>query len=193
MSHLQTVSNFPFSSPNPFPEILNDNSSASESLPWFGVHTRSNHEKVTATVLSHKGYDHYLPSFKSRRRWSDRIVETDRPLFPGYVFCRFDPKVRLPILTTPGVVSVVGFGNEPAPIDDSEIEAIQAVLGSGLHTEPCPFLREGQRIRVKRGSLDGLEGLLVRKKSEWRMVVSVTMLQRSIAVEIDRDWIEAIK
>jgi len=117
---------------------------------------------------------------------------SDRPLFPGYVFCRFDPKVRLPILTTPGVISVVGFGNEPAPIDSSEIEAIQAVMNSGLHTEPCAFLREGQRILVTRGSLTGLEGLLLRKKSEWRMVVSVAMLQRSISVEIDREWIEPL-
>lgn len=158
-------------------------------LPWFGVRTRSNHEKVTASGLSFKGYDHYLPTYKSRKRWSDRVVETDKPLFPGYVFCRFDPKVRLPILTTPGVVSVVGFGNEPAPIDDHELDAVQAVLLSGLHAEPCAYLREGQRIRVNQGSLTGLEGILIRKKSEWRMVVSVAMLQRSISVEIDREWI----
>jgi transcription antitermination factor NusG len=163
-----------------------------QALPWFGVHTRSNYEKVTASVLSVKGYDQYLPTYKLKKRWSDRVVETERPLFPGYVFCRFDPKVRLPILTTPGVVSVVGFGNDPAPIEDGEIDAVQAVLRSGLHAEPCPFLREGQRIRVTKGSLNGLEGILTRKKSEWRMVVSVAMLQRSIAVEIDREWITAI-
>jgi transcription antitermination factor NusG len=120
-------------------------------------------------------------------------VETDKPLFPGYVFCRFNPKVRLPILTTPGVVAVVGFGNEPAPIEDEEIEAIQAVLRSGLNAEPCSYLREGQRVRVNQGSLSGLEGILTRKKSEWRMVVSVAMLQRSISVEIDREWIDPIK
>ncbi len=190
MSNLHPVINIPSSSPSLFPLATE---AKSESLPWFGVHTRSNHEKVTATVLSYKGYDYYLPTYKSKKRWSDRVVESDRPLFPGYVFCRFDPKLRLPILTTPGVVSVVGFGNEPAPIEDMEIEAVQAVLRSGLHAEPCAFLREGQRIRVIQGSLTGLEGLLVRKKSEWRMVVSVAMLQRSISVEIDREWIEAIR
>jgi transcription antitermination factor NusG len=182
MSHLQPSINIPF---QPL-------TTAPEPMPWFGLHTRSNHEKVTATVLSHKGYDHYLPTYKSKRRWTDRVVESERPLFPGYVFCRFDPKARLPILTTPGVVSVVGFGNDPAPIDDAEIDAVQAVLSSGLHTEPCPFLREGQRIRVVTGALANLEGLLVRKKSEWRMIVSVAMLQRSISVEIDREWIEPI-
>ena len=191
MSHLHPVSHSEQSlNPHPQPQPLTQ--SKSDSLPWFGVHTRSNQEKVTATVLSIKGYDHYLPTYQSKKRWSDRVVVTEKPLFPGYVFCRFDPKILLPILTTPGVVSVVGFGNDPAPIEDGEIHAVQAVLQSGLHTEPCPFLQEGQRIRVNQGSLTGLEGILTRKKSEWRMVVSVAMLQRSIAVEIDREWIDAI-
>ena len=162
------------------------------TLPWFGLRTRSNHEKIAANVLSGKGYEQYLPTYKTKRRWSDRVVEMDRPLFPGYVFCRFDPKARLPILTTPGVVSVIGFGNEPAAIEDSEIEAVQAVLRSGLGAEPCPYLREGQRVRVKRGSLEGVEGILTKKKNEFRMVVSVGMLQRSIAVEIDREWIDPV-
>jgi transcriptional antiterminator NusG len=181
------------SSLRPFPTPAVPHASDCKSMPWFGVRTRSNQEKVTASVLSFKGYDNYLPTYKFRKRWSDRVVEADKPLFPGYVFCRFDPKVRLPILTTPGVVCVVGFGNEPAPIDDQEIEAVQAVLKSGLHTEPCAFMREGQRIRVNQGSLSGLEGILIRKKSEWRMVVSVAMLQRSISVEIDREWITPVK
>jgi transcription antitermination factor NusG len=192
MSHLHPVS-YPVPSLQPVPQSQPVTASKTDSLPWFGVQTRCNQEKVTATVLSIKGYDHYLPTYQSKKRWSDRVVVTDKPLFPGYVFCRFDPKIRLPILTTPGVVSVVGFGNDPAPIDDGEINAVQAVLRSGLHAEPCPFLREGQRIRVTQGSLSGLEGILVRKKSEWRMVVSVAMLQRSISVEIDREWIDSVQ
>ena len=162
------------------------------TLPWYGVRTRSNHERIAANVLSGKGYKYYLPTYRTKRRWSDRVVESDRPLFPGYVFCRFDHKMRLPILTTPGVVAVIGFGNDPAPIEESEIEAVRTVLRSGLATEPCPFLREGQRVRVKRGALEGVEGILMKKKNEFRMVVSVGMLQRSIAVEIDREWIVAI-
>lgn len=157
--------------------------------PWYAVRTRSNHERVAAAVLAGKGYERYLPTYRVRRRWSDRVVVTELPIFPGYVFCRFDAKQRLPILTTPGVVSVIGFGAEPSPITESEIEAIQTVLESGLNAEPCPFLKEGQRIRVKQGALEGLEGILLKKKSEWRMVISVTMLQRSLAVEIDREWI----
>jgi transcription antitermination factor NusG len=158
-------------------------------LPWHAVHTRSNCERITAAGLQHKGYEQFLPIYRSRRRWSDRVVEIDQPLFPGYVFCRFEACERLPIVTTPGVVSIIGFGIQPAPIPDSEIAAIQAIIRSGLATEPCPFLREGQRIRITRGSLENLEGILVKKKSEWRMIVSVNMLQRSIAVEIDRECI----
>ena len=161
-------------------------------LPWYGIRTRSNQERLAATVLKCKGYEQYLPVYSHRRRWSDRVVETHQPLFPGYVFCRFDAKKRRPIITTPGVVAVVGCGNEPEPISETEIQAIQLVLQSTFAAQPCPFLRESQRIRVNRGSLEGLEGILLKKKSEWRIVISVTMLQRSIAVEIDREWITTI-
>ena len=143
-------------------------------------------------MLEGKGYQHYLPLYSTRRRWSDRVIEARWPLFPGYVFCRFDPKNRLPIITTPNIVSILGFGKEPAPIPDSEIEAVKAVLRSRFDAKPCPFLHVGQRVRVKRGSLEGLEGILTKKKTEWRMVLSITMLQRSISVEIDVEWIEAV-
>jgi transcription antitermination factor NusG len=166
--------------------------SIATSFPWFAIRTRAKHEKVAATILANKGFEQYLPVYRRRRRWSDRIVESDQPLFPGYLFCRFDPKKRLPILTTPNVVSIIGFASAPAPVPDSEIEAVQAILRSGLATEPCPFLREGQPIRVRRGALEGLEGILIKKKSEWRMVVSVTMLHRSLSVEIDREWITTL-
>ena len=160
--------------------------------PWYAVRTRSNFEKITAVALENKGLIPYLPTYRSRRRWSDRVVVTETPLFQGYVFCRFDALNRLPVLTTTGVISILGCGNELTPVDDQEIEAIEAILRSGLATEPCPFLKEGQRIRVKRGSLAGIEGILTKKKSDFRLVISVTMLQRSIAVEIDREWIEVI-
>ena len=161
-------------------------------FPWYGVRTRSNHEKVAATVLSAKGFENYLPSYRVRRRWSDRTVETTLPLFPGYVFCRFDAASRFPIVSTPGVVSIVGFGDSPAPIADIEIEAIQAVLHSGFAAEPCPFLTEGQRVRIKHGPLQNVEGILLKKKADWRLVVSVTMLQRSVAVELGSEFVSAI-
>jgi transcription antitermination factor NusG len=157
--------------------------------PWYAIRTKSRLETVTLSALTGKGFESYLPAYKVRRQWSDRVVELDAPLFPGYLFSRFDAKRRLPVLTTPGVMSIVSFGKEPEPIDESEIEAVRQVLRSGVFAEPCPFLREGQRVRVIRGALTGLEGILVKKKTDFRMVISVTMLQRSVSVEIDSDWI----
>jgi transcription termination/antitermination protein NusG len=166
--------------------------SFAEPFPWYGIRTRSNHERVAAIVLSGKGYDPYLPLYRLRRQRANSVVESEHPLFPGYVFCRFDAKKRLPILMTTGVIAVLGFGREPAAIPDEEIEAVKAVLRSGLPAEPCAYLREGQRVRVTNGSLDGVEGILVKKKNQSRMVVSVTMLQRSISVEIDGARLAAV-
>jgi transcription antitermination factor NusG len=157
--------------------------------PWYGVMTRSNQEKHVAAMLDSKGYEKYLPLYRQRRRWSDRVVTIEVPLFPGYIFCRFDSQRRLPVISTPGVVSIIGFGNEPEPIPDCEIEAIERVLQSGAGAEPHPFLRVGQRIRVSQGALKDVEGILVRKKSDLRLIVSVSILQRSVSVEIDSSWI----
>jgi transcription antitermination factor NusG len=157
--------------------------------PWYGVRTRSNQEKLVAAILDSKGYEQYLPLYRRRRRWSDRVVTTEVPLFPGYVFCRFDIQRRLPVISTLGVVSIIGFGNDPEPIPDREIEAIERVLRSGAGAEPHPFLRVGQRVRVSQGALKDVEGILIRKKSDLRLVVSVSILQRSVSVEIDSSWI----
>ena len=164
-------------------------SQACLNFPWFGIRTKSNQEKVAATALSRKGYQPYLPSYIVRRRRPERMITTERPLFPGYLFCRFDPTKRLPIITTTGIVSVLGIGNEPAPIPDHEMDAIEAVRNFGVGVRPCDFIQEGQRVRVTYGSLKGFEGFLVRAKNEYRLVISVTMLHRSISVEIDRDCI----
>ena len=159
--------------------------------PWHGIRTRSNYERLAALNLKDRGFQPFLPVYKLRRRWSDRTVTTELPLFPGYVFCRFDHSCRLPIVTVPGVVGIIGCGTQPAPIPDSEIEAVRRVVESGFATEPAPFLREGQRIRVIHGPLRSLEGTLLRKKSMVCLVVSVEMLQRSISVEIDPAHIQA--
>ncbi len=158
-------------------------------LQWYGLRTRSNCEKTSSRVLEGKGYEQYLPLYRSNRRWSDRIVGVEQPLFPGYFFCRFEPRQRLPILTTPGIVSILGFGKEPAPVPDAEIEAIRAVLRSGLPIEACAYLREGERVRIRRGSLEGIEGILMRQKKDWRIVISVTILERSVSVEVDRELV----
>src|SRR2546425_11631971 len=119
------------------------------TYPWFALRVRSRYENTVATILGGKGYEWFLPLYKSRRPWSDRIKEIQLPLFPGYIFCRFDLQHRLPILTTPGVVTVVGIGKRPIPIDDAEIAAIQAAVRSGIPSRPWPFLRIGQRVRVE--------------------------------------------
>ncbi len=173
-------------------EIVVPTYSVSSAAPWHAIRTRSNHEKLAASCLQSKGFHQYLPVYRDRRRWSDRVVESEQPLFPGYVFCRFDARKRVPVISTPGVVSIVGFGSEPAPIPDEEIEAVRLIMHSGHAAKACPFLKEGQRVRIKYGALEGLEGILVNKKSEWRMIVSISMLQRSVSVEIDREKIATV-
>ena len=159
------------------------------SHPWFALRVRSRYENTVATILGGKGYEWFLPLYKSRRPWSDRIKEIQLPLFPGYVFCRFNVQKRLPILTTPGVVAIVGIGKCPIPVDDGEIAAIQATVRSGLPSRPWPFLEIGQRVRVEYGPLCGLEGILVDLKGQHRLVLSVNLLQRSVAVEVDSAWV----
>ena len=162
------------------------------SEAWFAIRTKSNKEKLVATSLSNKEFEVYCPVYRVSRCWSDRKVETELPLFRGYLFCRLNVLKRMPILTTPGVAGIVGFANEPVPIPEDEIETVRAVLRSGLPTEPCPFLREGQPVRIRSGSLEGQEGILLKKKNKWRLIVSITMLQRSVSVEIDRECISAL-
>jgi len=172
---------------------MQDTQEYADSSAWYGVRTRSNFERVASQVLQSKTYATYAPVYRTRSRRLDRVVEIERPLFPGYVFCRLNPSERiLPVLTSPGVVSLVGFGKQPAPIPDFEIDAIKRLLASGSGVEPYPFARVGQRVRVTRGSLSGLEGILVKKRNEWRIVISVTLLQRSISIEIDRECIRGI-
>ena len=160
--------------------------------PWFAVQTRSRYENLVATLLRGKGFESFLPIYKSRRRWSDRIKELELPLFPGYLFCRFNPLDRFPILVTPGVMQVVGVGKNPIPVDDLEIAALEAAIRSGLPRQPWPFLQIGQKVRIECKPLCGLEGILVEFKGRHRLVLSVTLLQRSVAVEVDDTWIRPI-
>lgn len=155
---------------------------------WFALRVKSRCEKIVATMAHNKGYGEFLPLYQCRRRWSDRVKSVEIPLFPGYVFCRLDPACRLPLLTIPGVLHFVGIGKTPVPIEDSEIAAIQAAVQSGLSAEPWPFLTVGQRVRLEDGPLAGLEGILSTAPNKQRIVVSVTLLKRSVAVAIERHW-----
>lgn len=162
--------------------------STNPELQWFALLVKSQYEKSVASALDGKGYEQLLPLYSVSHRWSDRIKQLSRPLFPGYVFCRFDLNKRLGILVTPGVLQVVGAGKVPLPVDDREISAVRSIVESGLQAEPWPFLRVGQRVRIERGSLEGVEGILLAIKKTYRLIVSVTLLQRSVAVELDQDW-----
>ena len=159
-------------------------------LPWFALQVRTRHETAIAGFLDAKGYEQFVPTYKIQKRWSDRVKVTEAPLFPGYLFCRFDPQFRLPILKTPGVIQVVGLNRIPTPIDETEIHAIQTLMASGLATQPWPFLAVGDRVRIDSGPLRGLDGIVVKLKENHRLVVSVTLLRRSVAVEIDSALVE---
>jgi transcription termination/antitermination protein NusG len=160
--------------------------------PWFALRVRSNHERVTAMHLQSRGIEEFSPIYKAEHQWSDRRKQIDRFLFPGYVFCRLNPEDRLPVLTIPSVVNLVGFGNGPSEIPDHEIEHIRLMVGSGLLVTPWPFLQAGQTVLIEQGPLAGVEGILQEIKKTYRLVVSIGLLQRSVSAEIDRSWIRPI-
>lgn len=162
------------------------------SVNWFALQVRSRWEAPTAELLRGKGFETLLPTYMAKRKWSDRVKVVEAPLFPGYVFCRFDVHNRLPILITPGVLSVVGRGKTPVAVDDSEIRSIQAAVGSGIELEPWPYIEVGERVRIQDNVLDGMEGILTSFKGGHRVIISVTLLRRSVALEIDRSRIAPV-
>jgi len=157
-------------------------------IPWFAVQVRARSEKLVASILENKGFENLLPVYKVQRRRSDRVLGIELPLFPGYLFCRLDLNRRLlPLFTTPGVVRLLGAGNTPMPVDDSEIDAVRAIVKAGRLPRPWPMVEKGQRVRIEAGPLTGVEGILIGQRKNCRLVVSVTLLKRAISVEIDED------
>jgi transcription antitermination factor NusG len=159
--------------------------------PWFAILVRTSREKAANSLLENTGYECFLPISKYVRRWSDRMKEVEVPLFPGYLFCRMNQHNRLPVLMTPGVIQIVGVGKTPVPVGEEEIAAIQRVGKSGLSTMPWPYLEVGHVARIEDGPLRGTTGIVIKIKSGLKLVLSVSLLQRSVAVEIDRSWIGA--
>lgn len=162
-----------------------------QQWPWFAILARTGREKNATILLENAGYECYLPVIKFTRQWSDRLKEIELPLFPGYLFCRMNQHNRLPVLMTPGVIQIVGVGKTPIPVEEQEIAAIQRLGKSGISIMPWPYLQIGHVVQIEGGPLRGLTGIVVRIKSGLKLVLSVTLLQRSIAVEIDRSWIGA--
>lgn len=160
--------------------------------PWWAIYTRHQHEKTVAEVLKMKGVEVFLPLYASVRRWKDRSKLLYMPLFPGYVFVRGALAHRLHVMTTPGVHMILSQSDRAAIIPEDEIQAIRQTVEGNYRVEPHPFLKCGERVRVKRGSLTGVEGILVRKKNVFRLVLSVQMLAQAVAVEIDAMDVEPV-
>lgn len=151
---------------------------------WYVLHVRSRAELSVAQQIRQKGYEPFVPLYRSRRRWADRLKELMLPLFPNYVFCRVTTSSTGRVVTTPGVIRFVGVGGIPSPIDDHEIEALQRVVSTRLPTQPWPHLPVGQRVELGAGPLRGLQGILTQAANRDRFIVSISLLQRSVSVEI---------
>ena len=162
-------------------------------FPWYALQVRAKHEASVADFLQGKGFETFFPTHPIRKQWSDRIKTVESPLFPGYLFCRLDVQNRLPVLTTPGVTQIVGYSRVPSPVDEGEIQALQTAVASQLPSQPWPYLQVGDRVEIERGPLRGLEGILLDTRGIHRLVLSVTLLQRSVAVEIDPSFVRLKK
>ncbi len=152
---------------------------------WYAVYSWANHEKRVAAELQSRSVEYFLPLYRSVRRWKDRRVTLDLPLFPGYIFVRITLGDRLRVVQIPSVVRLVGFNGLPAVLPDREMEIMRLGLSERLQTEPHPFLTVGRRVRITSGPLAGLEGILKRKRNNLRVVVSLNIIQRSVAVDVD--------
>jgi transcription antitermination factor NusG len=171
-------------------QMLNGN--IADATDWYVLYTRHQHEKTVAQMLSNKGFEILLPLYSSVNRWKDRTKLVNLPLFPCYVFLRGALERRVDIMKTPGVNALVSSAGRPASVPAEEMAAIQRIVASGSEVEPHPFMKCGDRVKVKGGPLTGLQGILVRKKDLYRLVLSVEMLGKSASVEVDAFLVERL-
>jgi transcription antitermination factor NusG len=165
----------------------------SEHLPWYAVRVQAKFEKVASSILREKGFEEFLPLYRARHQWSDRVKQLDLPLFPGYLFCSIDMAAGLlPVVTVPGVLGIVSAGRHPLQVSGTEIQAVRSVVLSGLAATPWPALVAGCPVLIERGPLAGVEGIVLETDKKYRLVVSVSMLQRAVAVEIEREWVRPL-
>src|SRR6202166_3984552 len=167
-------------------------SGSTSKASWYALQVRSRKEGYVASQISGQGYECLLPTYKSVRKWSDRVKEVEQPLFPSYLFCRFDYQDRRAVVMTSGVLQVVGNGRTALPVANEEISAIQKAVSSGTPHCPWPYVEVGERVRIACGTLSGLEGILVNFKGNHRVVLSVSLLQRSLAMEVELDWLSPV-
>jgi len=160
---------------------------------WYAAYTRANHERRVAQELAQRSVEHFLPQYQSRRKWKDREVELSLPLFPGYVFVRMALENKLRVLQVPGVACLVSFAGKPAVVPDEEFGCIQELLSRKVAATPHPYLNVGRRARVLDGPFAGLEGIVIRRNKRNRMVISLDLIARSIAVELGEANLEAVE
>ena len=160
---------------------------------WYATYTRSRHEKSVAEQLQQRGVECFLPLYESKRKWKNGTFKVQFPLFPGYLFVHVPLQHRLKVLQVPGVVRLVGFNGIPAPLPQADIEMIRCALRQGIAAEPHPYLRIGTRVRIVSGPMEGLEGILLRKKGRLRVVVSVDLIMRSVAIDVDVAQVDVLR
>lgn len=164
-----------------------------EQRRWYAAYTCANHEKRVADLMRARELEHFLPLYTSVRRWKDRGMVLQMPLFPGYVFVRIALRDRLQVQQVPGVAWLVGFDATPAPLPDEEIQALRASLSTEARIEPHPYMTAGRRVRIKTGCLAGMEGVLLRRKGNFRVVISVELIRRSLAIDINECDLEPLR
>jgi transcription elongation factor/antiterminator RfaH len=160
--------------------------------PWYALYTKHQHEKAAARLLERTGFEIFLPLYQTVHRWKDRNRKVQLPLFPGYLFLRMGFERKIDVLRTPGVFSFIESGGKPCPIPDDEIDAIRRAANSPTHLEPHPFLKSGDRVRIRSGPLAGIEGILTGAKKRYRIVLSVELLQKSVGLEVDLAIVERV-
>jgi transcription antitermination factor NusG len=170
-----------------------ENTQPGDGARWFALTVRHQHERQTAEWLAANGWETMVPLYRARRNWSDRVKELELPLFAGYVLCRFALAEKIRVLNTPGVARVVGFGGAPVPLADREIDELRIAMSSKQPLRPWPYLKTGDKLRIERGPLRGLEGTLLQDDGAWRLVVGIELLQRAMAVEVAPDMIAPLR
>ena len=175
--------------PEKTPSKFSEDTSLQEGTAWYALRVMPRHEKTVSQVLRSRDFEEFVPLYTARHRWADRYKTVQLPLFAGYAFCRFDVDQRGVVLQTPGVIDIVRCGKTLSEVPTSEITALQRLMQSGLMCEPWPYLEIGERVQICGGPLNGLTGLVAEIRKTARLVLSVTLLQRSVMVDLDRDWV----
>jgi len=163
------------------------------NLNWYALQVRPRHEKSVAAALNYKALETYLPMYRSTRKWADRKKEIELPLFSGYVFCRFDSPQKVSLLNTIGVLTIVGIGRTPAPIEESEIRNLRRLEATELNREPCPYPSAGEEVIVCQGPLKGVTGTFVKVNRQSRLLLSVKLLHRAVSIEVHEDWVVPVR